>query len=156
MPDGSKNGACQSSGTISGIIFEIPNMMPDDWLRNPLVVVLRKPSVGHHSMSGIIFGISEAITEMVPDNCQTPVLGLSGTSFGILCLFLGYKKESKWCNEYCFGVFKGVLELPYVNICYIRSHSNHENHPFKTPKNSYNIPTEIMKNKLKMFTKNVS
>ena len=60
-----------------------------------------------------------------------PVLGSSGTSFGISRLFLGYKKEPKRCNEGCFRVFKGVLELPYVNICYISSHSNHVNHPFK-------------------------
>ena len=62
---------------------------------------------------------------------QAPVLGLSGTSFGISHLFLGYKKEPKLWHEGCFRVFKGVLELPYVNICHISSHSNHVNHPFK-------------------------
>ena len=66
-------------------------MMPDDWLRNPLVAILQKPSVGHHSSSGIIFVISEAIPEIMPDNSQAPfwdrqapVLGPSGTSFGIV------------------------------------------------------------------------
>ena len=34
--------------------------------------------------SGIIFGISETIPEMVPDNRQAPFLGPSGTSFGIV------------------------------------------------------------------------
>ena len=103
-------------------------------------------------LSGIIFGISETIPEMVPDDCQAPVLGLSGTSFGIVrhqfwdCqapvlgssgtgfgisrLFLGYKKDPKRCNDGCVRVFKGVLELPYLNICYISSHSDHVNHPF--------------------------
>ena len=95
--------------------------------------------------SGIIFGISETIPEMVPDNRQAPFLGQSGTSFGIVrhqfwdCqapvlgshIFLGYKKEPKLWNEGCFRVFKGVSELPYVNICHISSHSNHVNHPFK-------------------------
>ena len=141
VPDDPKTGAWQLSGPISGIVSEIPNMMPDNWLRNPLVVVPQKPSVGHHSSSGIIFGISEAIPEIVPDDCQAPFLGpsstsfgivrhqfwdrqapvlwSSGTSFGISRFFLGYKKEPKRCNEGCFGVFKGVLELPYVNICYI-------------------------------------
>ena len=101
----------------------------------------------------IIFGISEAIPEMVPDDhqapflrpsgtsfgivrhrfwdCQAPVLGSSGNSFGISGLLLGYKKEPKRCNKECSRVFKGVLELPYVNICYISSHGNHVNHPFK-------------------------
>ena len=90
--------------------------------------------------SGIIIGISEKIPEMVPDNCQAPflgpsctsfgivrhqfwdsqapVLGLSGTIFGISRLFLGYKKKPKRFNKGCFMVFKGVLELPYVNIFY--------------------------------------
>ena len=58
-------------------------------------------------------------------------MGLSGTSFGISCLFLGYKKGPKQSKEGCFRVFKGVLELPFVNICYLSSHSNHVNHPFK-------------------------
>ena len=56
-----------------------------------------------------------------------PVLGSSGTSFGISRSFLGYKKEPKRCNKGCFRVFKGVLELPYVNICY----SDHVNHPYE-------------------------
>ena len=30
-----------------------------------------------------------------------------------------------------FQVFDGVLQLPYVNICYISSHSDLVNHPFK-------------------------
>ena len=99
-----------------------------------LVVVLQKPSVGHHSSLGIIFGISEVIPEMVPDDreapflgqsgtsfeivrhqfwdCQALVLGSSGTSFGISRLFLGYKNEPKWCNKGCFRVLKGLLELP--------------------------------------------
>ena len=54
-------------------------------------------------------------------------MGLSGISR----LFLGYKKEPKRGNEGCFRVFNGDLELPYVNISYISSHSNHVNHPFK-------------------------
>ena len=64
-------------------------------------------------------------------DCQAPVLGSSSTSFGISRLFLGYKNDLKRGNEGCFRVLKGVLELPYVNICYIDSHSNHVNHPFK-------------------------
>ena len=40
-------------------------------------------SAGHWS-SGIIIGISEKIPELVPDNCQAPVLGPSGISFGIV------------------------------------------------------------------------
>ena len=59
---------------------------------------------------------------------------LSGTSFGISRLFLGYKKEPKLCNEGCFRVFKGVLELPYVNIFYKSSPSKHANHPFNANK----------------------
>ena len=86
VSDGPKKGAWRFSGTISGIVSEIPNMMPDDWLRNLLVVVLQKPSVGHHSSSGIIFGISEVIPEMVPDNRPAPFLGPSVTRFGIVRL----------------------------------------------------------------------
>ena len=99
VPDGPRNGAWRSSGTISGIVSEIPNMRPDDWLYRRV--------------------------QTVPDNRQAPILKSSGTSFGISRLLFGYKKEPKRC----FRVFKGVFELPYVNICYISSHSNHVNHP---------------------------
>ena len=61
---------------------------------------------------------------------QAPVLGSSGISFGISRLFFGYKKDSKRYNEGCFSVSKGVLEIPYINICYISSHSDHVNHPY--------------------------
>ena len=81
---------------------------------------------GAWQSSGTIFG---TIRHQFWD-CQAPVLGLSGTSFGISRLILGYKKEPELCNKGCYGVFKGVLELPYVNICYISSHSDHVNDPF--------------------------
>ena len=38
----------------------------------------------YSQLSGIIFGISETIPAMVPDDRQAPVLGPSGTSFGIV------------------------------------------------------------------------
>ena len=38
----------------------------------------------YSQLSGIIFGISEPVPEMVPDNRQAPFLGPSGTNFGIV------------------------------------------------------------------------
>ena len=108
VPDNPKTGACWSQNwclMISRHHFwdcsEIPNMMPDDWLYRwvQLVatgesdlsssvhfqhVVLQKPSVGHPSLSGIIFGISEPIPEIMPDNRLAPFLGPPSNSFGMV------------------------------------------------------------------------
>ena len=98
------------------------------------------PRNGAGRLSGTSFG---TIRHQFWDR-QAPVLGLSGTSFGISRLFLGYKKEPKQCKEGFFRVFKGVLELPYVIICYMISHSDHVNYPFKLIEGSHDgirVPT---------------
>ena len=112
---------------------ESAGSLPTKALSRPLLFVrhhiwdLRSdPRNGAWRLSGTIFE-----TVRFWDR-QAPVLGSSGTSFGNSRLFLGYNKEPKRCNEGCFGVFKGVLELPYVNIGYISSHCHHVKHPFNT------------------------
>ena len=104
MPDDPKTGAWWSKNRY----LTIPKLVPDD---------RQAPFLGYFLRSQFW-------------DRQAAVLGLSGTSFGISRLFLGYKKELKLCSKGCFRVFKGVLDLPYVNICYTSSHSNHVNHPF--------------------------
>ena len=67
-------------------------------------------------LSGIIFGISETIPEMMPDDCQATFLGSSGIILGISRLFVGYKKKPKQGNQGCFRAFKRVFLL---SICAI-------------------------------------
>ena len=83
------------SDTISGIFSEIPIMMPDAWLYRrahiswPLVIrhhywdLKKDPRNGAWQLSGTSFGTAR---HQFWDS-QAPVLGLSGTSFGISRLF---------------------------------------------------------------------
>ena len=59
----------------------------------------------YSQLSGIIFGISEAILEIVPDKHQAPVLGPSGTSFRIV-------KHQFWdCQAPVLGSHAYFMEL---------------------------------------------
>ena len=82
--------------------------MPENWLHRR---VQMSCTLLYSQSSGIIFGISETIPEMVPDNCQAPFLGPSGTSFGIVRhQFWDHQAPVLGCHAY-FLEFKTCFTL---------------------------------------------